>query len=156
MAGGFSAPQEPSGGKQKKYRRQGVLVEPPAMLLVDISFNLLLFFVALASNDPTQGRRQDVPRGQQQQGATGPPSNFEVALTRTTVSINNQQVALDDVSARMRASLAGKTRTEDRIVVLRSSKDTPYALWVRVTGLIERAGGIVTLQLEEERSVQVQ
>ena len=53
------------------------------------------------------------------------------------------------------AALAGKTRKEDLMVVLKSNKDTPYQHWIRVTGLIEQAGGIVALQLEETREEMV-
>lgn len=155
MAGGFSAPEQSSGGGKKHHRKQGVLSEPPAMMLADIAFVLLLFFVALASNDPTQGRKQDVPRGENKPGTTGPTQNLEVSLTRTTVSINNLPVVQDDFPSRIQAQLAGKTKTEDRIVVVRSTKDSPYWMWVRVTSQIEQAGGVITLQLEEEREMQV-
>jgi len=37
-------------------------------------------------------------------------------------------------------------------VVLKSRKDVPYERWINVTGLIEQAGGVVTLQLEEEQA----
>lgn len=155
MAGSLSAPQQDAGGGKKRYKKQGVLTEPPAMLLVDIAFNLLLFFVCVASNDPTSGRKQEVPRGENKPGQTGPTQNLEVSLTRGTVSINNALVRPDDFFSRLRSLLAGKTRTEDRIVVVRSSQDTPYGFWIQVTGQIEQAGGIITLQLDEEREVQV-
>ena len=38
--------------------------------------------------------------------------------------------------------------------MLKSRKDVSYERWIQFTGLIEKAGGIVTLQLEEEQ-VQV-
>lgn len=154
MAAGAAVPEKDTSGGQKKYRKQGVLVEPPAMLLVDIAFNLLLFFVALASNDPTQGRRQDIPSGQSK-GTNAPAQNLEVSLTRNNVSINNIPVVQDDFAQKIKTHLAGKTRTEDRIVVVRSTKDTPYSWWIKATTIIEQSGGIITLQLEDEREVQV-
>src|SRR2546427_5528 len=116
MAGSLSAPQQDTGG-QKRYRKQGALVEPPAMLLGDIAFVIHLIFDAHASKDPTQGRKQDVPRGENKSGAAGPAQNLEVSLTRNNVSINNIPVVQDDFAPRIKAQLAGKTRTEDRIVV---------------------------------------
>jgi biopolymer transport protein ExbD len=155
MAGGFSTGQGASEpGKKRGGRR--VLVEPPAMLLVDIAFNLLLFFVACASTEPQGGRKQVIPRGeskaQAEQSAT---ENIEVALTRTTVSLNGSPTLMADFRDKVQALLAGKKRPEERIVLVKSAKDTPYHHWVLITGLVEQAGGVVTLQLEEDREVDV-
>ena len=60
---------------------------------------------------------------------------------------------LEDFPGRLRNMLAAKKRQEDRIVVVKSSNDTPYDHWIQVTGWIEQGGGIVTLQLEERRTV---
>ena len=149
MAGG---PTVSSGG------RRGGLPQTAGMLnlLTDMAFNLLIFFVVCASTEPEQGRRQAVPsankdKAPEQQKA----QNIEVALTRTTVTINGSAVPVEDLQSRLRPLLAGKTRTEDRIVVVRSAKDTPYQHWMAVTALIEEAGGVVALQLEEVRTVSV-
>jgi hypothetical protein len=56
---------------------------------------------------------------------------------------------------RLRRLLAAKSRSEDKIVVVKSSKDTPYHHWIDVTGKVEEAGGVITLQLEEERTIMV-
>ena len=67
--------------------------EPPAVLLVDIAFNLLIFFVVCASTQPTSGRRQDIPGSETKTAAT-PQKNetIDVALTRTTATINGDRV----------------------------------------------------------------
>ena len=44
-------------------RRKKMLVEPPAVLLTDLAFNLVIFFVVCASTDPQSGRKQDIPPG---------------------------------------------------------------------------------------------
>ena len=51
--------------------------------------------------------------------------------------------------------LRGKAKPEDRIVVVKSDKDVPYLRWIDLTSRIEDLGGVITLQLEEERTVQV-
>ncbi len=51
--------------------------------------------------------------------------------------------------------LAGKTKPEERMVVVRAAGDTPFGHWIRVTALIEQAGGLVALQVEESRDVVV-
>ncbi len=157
MAGSFTTAQSGPAPGKKRFGGGGrkSLVDPPAMLLVDIAFNLLLFFVACASTEPSEGRKQDIPRGENKATAGAPTQNLEISLTRDKVSINNIPIVPDDFVPRMQRELAGKSRVEDRIVVVRSSRDTPYAFWVRVTSLIEQAGGIITLQMDEERVVPV-
>jgi biopolymer transport protein ExbD len=131
--------------------------EPPAVLLVDIAFNLLIFFVVCASTQPTSGRRQDIPGSEAKASAT-PQKNetIDVALTRTTATINGDRVRPPEFVPRLRELLKGRTRPEDRIVVVKSSADTPYAHWIDVTGWIEEAGGVITLQIEESHEVTVQ
>lgn len=133
------------------------LVEPPAVLLTDIAFNLLIFFVVCASTEPSDGRKQDIPAANKQAANQPQQSeNIEVSLTRSTASVNGEQVKLADFLPRMRSLLRGKKKIEERVVLVKSAKDTPYEHWIRITTLIEQAGGLTTLQMEEEQQVQVQ
>lgn len=137
----------------KIERRSKVLVEPPSVATGDIAFNLLIFFLVCASAQPDRGRKQDIPRSDPKQQQTEQSQNVEVTLTRTTVSIDGNPTPLVDFTSKLREKLAAKTRPEDKIVVVKSDKDTPYHHWIAVTGHIAEAGGIVTLQLEEEQTV---
>jgi hypothetical protein len=38
---------------------------------------------------------------------------------------------------------------------VKSKSDTPYHFWIEITGAIEEAGGTVTIQREEERTVTI-
>ena len=66
--------------------------------------------------------------------------------------------AMGDRSKKIQDSLeaADKAREEDKIVAVKSRKEVPYSHWMDITGIIEDAGGVITLQLEEEQTVQVQ
>ncbi len=137
-------------------RTNRMLAEPPAVLLTDLAFNLVIFFVVCASTDPESGRKQTIPRSSKDQSAqTQTAKNPEVSLTRTGVSINGEPTRQDDFLARLKPLLAGKSRPEDRIVVVKSAKDTPYQHWIRVTALVERAGGLIAIQVEEGREIAV-
>ena len=46
-------------------------------------------------------------------------------------------------------------RFDDRVVIVRSSPRTNYQHWVNVTSIIEKAGGIITLQLEKQETFSV-
>ena len=124
-------------------------------LLTDLAFNLLIFFVVCASISPDKGRPQQVPSASKDKATEQKNQNIEVAITRTKVSVNEADVPTAELRDKLAGLLANKTRPEDRIVVVKSEKDTPYSQWIRVTGIIQQVGGVITLQLEEEREVGV-
>jgi biopolymer transport protein ExbD len=126
-------------------------------LLTDLAFNLLIFFVVCASSAQEQkGRPQQVPSTQSENKQTDTkPQTVEVAMTRTTVSLNGAEVTIPELKTKVAALLASKTKPEDKIVEVKSAKDTPYSMWIRVTGAIEEAGGVVTIQVDVEKDVIV-
>lgn len=139
-----------------KLRRSAnkMLIEPPSVATGDIAFNLLIFFLVCASTQPTKGRKQEIPRADPQQQQTEQSQNIEVSLKRTEVEINGQVVKKqEDFLSDLRLLLNAKTKPEDKIVVVKSAKDLPYDRWILFTGWIGEAGGIVTLQMEEEQTV---
>jgi biopolymer transport protein ExbD len=139
-----------------RFRRSTkLLVEPSSVTTGDIAFNLIVFFLVCASVQPDSGRKQSVPRSEQQEREKAKSEQIEVRLTRTTAAINGDVVRPRDFVPRLRTLLAGKTRPEDRVVVVRSAQETPYSHWIAVTAMIEEAGGIVTILREEEREVQL-
>ncbi len=44
---------------------------------------------------------------------------------------------------------------EDRIVVLKTRPDTPYRNWIAVSTSVQDAGGSITIQREEEKTITV-
>ncbi len=135
-----------------KIRRQtGLLIEPPGVATGDIAFNLIVFFLVCASTQPDSGRKQNLPKSEQTQQQQEKSENLQVDLTRTLVQINGEPVKMKDFIPLVKAKLSGKSRPEDKVVVVKSKKDVPYNHWIAVTTRIEEAGGIVTLQIEEEQ-----
>lgn len=135
-----------------KIRQQNKpIAELPAAATSDIAFILIVFFVVCAAVQPDDGRRQEIPRSEEKEQKTEQSENLEVALTRETVSINGNLVPLVDFPSRIQDLLAKKASAEDRIVVVKSQKDTPYHHWIQVTAAIEDSGGTITLQLQEEQ-----
>jgi biopolymer transport protein ExbD len=124
-------------------------------LLTDMAFNLLIFFVVCASTEPDKGRAQQVPSASQEKQNEQRPQNVKVELTRMAVKVNGAEVALKDLKAEIEKLISGKTKTEEKMVVVSSEKTTTYAFWIAVTGQIEQAGGIIILQLEDVTEVQV-
>jgi len=138
-----------------RRKRGDLLVEPSSSATGDIAFNLIVFFLVCASIQPDSGRKQSIPSSETVEEKSEQNENLEVLLTRNTVAINGDFVSMKQFVPRLKAKLAGKARPEDRVVVVKSKPETPYLHWIQVTSLIEDAGGIITLQLEEEREVQI-
>lgn len=139
----------------RERTRSRLLIDPPASATGDIAFNLIVFFLVCASVQPDSGIVQSIPSSETVEEEQEDTKNLEVSLTRSTVSINGVPVAQKDFIPQLQAKLKGKTTPEDRVVVVKSKPDTPYHHWIAVTSAIEQAGGVVTLQLEEEREVQI-
>ena len=55
-------------------------------------------------------------------------------------------------AARIARLLSQKPRPEDRVVVVKSTADTPYQHWISITSQIQDAGGSITIQREEQRT----
>jgi len=143
----------------KERRRRKLLAEPPASATGDIAFNLIVFFLVCASVQPDSGREQTLPRSEEEENQQQPAENIKVQLTRDTVYLNGSVMSPADFPGNFRQglneALAKATRQSDRVVVVKSQPETPYSYWITITELIEQAGGVVTIQREEEEEVIV-
>ena len=140
--------------RSKSRRRSRLLIEPPASATGDIAFNLIVFFLVCASVQPDTGRKQSLPRSETVEEQQ--TENIEVAMTRTTVLLNGDPIRIDEFPVQLKRVLDTKTTAEGKVVVVKSQPDTPYSQWINITSLIADLGGIVTLQVEEEREVQIE
>ena len=136
-------------------RDSKLLVEPPASATGDIAFNLIVFFLVCASVQPDSGRKQTLPRSEQEEQQQEEQKQIEVQLTRTVASLNGDPLPRKEFAVRLRRLLESKSTPEDRVVVVKSKPDVPYDFWIEVTGVIEQAGGLITIQREEEQTVRV-
>jgi biopolymer transport protein ExbD len=133
----------------KERRTSKLLVEPPASSTGDIAFNLIVFFLVCASIQPDSGRPQTIPRSDEEEQQQK-ENNIEVALTENVVMIDGQVQEDAAFFGLVQERLRNKVRDEDRVVIVKSDSNTPYSRWIKFTELIEQAGGIITIQTEEE------
>lgn len=120
----------------------------------DIAFILIVFFLVCASVEPEDGRSQVIPRSEKNEDQQTSQST-EVGLTPATVTIDGTPYQLGEFQPRIRQILSRKKTEAERVVVLKSQQDVPYQHWIATTEIIERAGGIVTLLIEEEQTIQI-
>ena len=132
-----------------------LLIEPPASATGDIAFNLIVFFLVCASVQPDSGRKQTIPKAEQTEQKDQQTDTISVELTRQAVFLDGDQVTQKNFFLLIKAKLAARPNPAEKVVVVKSDKNTPYNHWIAVTSQIDDAGGIVTLQLEEEQTVMV-
>lgn len=138
-----------------KLNRGKMLVDPPACASSDIAFTLIIFFLVCAAVQPETGMSQALPSTESKSEKSEQSHNIEVSITPSSIVLNGSPLRIDDFRKRIASELSKKTREADRIVVVKSAPDTPYPLWLDVSDAIDRAGGILTLELESETTINV-
>ena len=138
-----------------KLPRRQLLIDPPAASSSDIAFILIIFFLVCASVQPETGMAQTLPRTEEKQDRKQQSKNLEVSITPSSIVLNGSPLNLDEFRRRLTAALQAKKRPEDKVVVVKSTPKTPYDHWIRVSQVIDDAGGVITLELESERTITV-
>jgi biopolymer transport protein ExbD len=139
-----------------KLRRGKLLVDPPAASSSDIAFILIIFFLVCASVQPETGLAQTLPRTEAKEEKREQSKNLEISITPSNIVLNGSPLKLAEFSERIAAALQAKSRPEDKVVVVKSSADTPYDHWIRVSQAIDNAGGIITLEITSEQTITVE
>jgi len=137
----------------KIRRRNNLLVEPPHSSTSDIAFILIIFFLVCASVQPDSGRRQTLPKSEEQPQKKQESKNPTVVLTRDTLTFNDIEMDIKKFTTEINRIL--KQMKGDKVVVLQSGPNTPYERWIYISDLVQKAGGTITLQLEEEQTIIV-
>jgi biopolymer transport protein ExbD len=138
-----------------KLKRGQMLIDPPACASSDIAFTLIIFFLVCAAVQPDTGLPQVLPKTESKTEKRDQSQNIEVSITPTSIVLNGSPLQLPEFAQRIAAALKQKTREADRIVVVKSAPETPYPTWIQVSQVIDQAGGILTLELESERTINV-
>ena len=138
-----------------KLPRRQLLVAPPAASSSDIAFILIIFFLVCASVQPETGMAQPLPRTEEEEDKKLRSKNLEVSITPNNIVLNGSPLKLEEFRQRLTTALQSKNRPEDKVVVVKSAPKTPYDHWIRVSQAIDDAGGVITLELESERTISV-
>lgn len=139
-----------------KLKRGKLLVDPPASASSDIAFILIIFFLVCAAVQPETGIAQILPKTEEKTEKQEQSKNIEVSITPNSIILNGSPLKLNEFPLKLNAALSKKTRNEDRIVTVKSAPNTPYPLWIKISQVIEKAGGILTLELESDRIINVE
>ena len=104
--------------------------------MVDIIFNLLLFFMLTASLNQTPGLEITLPKAQAA-GEKIAPDELEITISKDgTIRLENELVKLTDLAHK----LAIWAKTHDSRVVLRADEGVSYGQVVQVLDLAKQNG----------------
>ena len=135
-----------------KLKRGKLLVDPPTSASSDIAFILIIFFLVCASVQPETGIAQDLPQTESKEEKRDQSQNLEVSITPSSLVLNGSPLSLEAFRGRIAAALGEKTREADKVVVVKSAPDTAYDRWIRVSQAIDQAGGIMTMEMQTQKT----
>ena len=139
-----------------KLKRGKLLIDPPASASSDIAFILIIFFLVCAAVQPETGIAQILPKTEEKTEKQEQSKNIEVSITPNSIILDGSPLKLNEFPLKLNAALSKQARDEDRIVTVKSAPNTPYPLWIKISQVIEQAGGILTLEIESDRIINVE
>ena len=126
------------GGRRRRHRRRGVMSEINVTPMVDVMLVLLIIFMVSAPL-LTVGVPIDLPQSQ----AKNPDQDKEPLTLSVNdkgqIFLQNAEIALDDLVAKLQAVAQASGGTEARIFV-RGDKKVDYGSMMKVMGRLSGAG----------------
>ena len=128
-------------------RRRRRAAEIPTSSFADIAFLLIIFFILASALAVTQGFVAKIPEGEKSQAKQ--EKTTTVRLSNGKITLNDDELTLDDLRARLaEMELASKTGN-DRIVLFEQSGEDDWQAFYEVWAAVSSAGGEVVIVLEE-------
>jgi len=127
--------------KQEKSHRSG---EIPTGSFSDIAFLLIIYFLVATTLMKVKSITTDLPSGekaQQEQSSKTPIVN----LRGDEVFFNDKPVAFDELKARLQALKLAEAQDSGKVIMLESTRDTPYQSYFQAMATISEMGGVVAI-----------
>jgi biopolymer transport protein ExbD len=131
--------------KKKQLGQEAI----PTTSLADMMFLLLIFFIMTTTLSRVTGFVTDMPSGsksaqpQQEKAPT-------VTLHGDNIALNDQNVSLPDLRAKLRAMRLDQKSGDDKVVIVTTEGDVTYQNYFETLALIQACGGMVAIVSEEE------
>lgn len=131
--------------KQEKKHRTG---EIPTGSFSDIAFLLIIYFLVATSLTKLKSITADLPSGEkaaQTQSAKTPIVN----LRGEQVFFNDKPVDMNELGLRLDALELAGAEGNGKVVMLESTRDTPYQSYFKAMATISESGGVIAIVEEE-------
>lgn len=131
--------------KEKKHRTG----EIPTGSFSDIAFLLIIYFLVATTLVKVQSVTADLPTGEKQADAQVDKTPV-VNLRGTEIFFSDKKVSVENFNARLAALKLAEQPPENRVIMLESTKDTPYEVYFQALAAISSNDGVVAIVEEEE------
>lgn len=138
--------RKPKSKKQLKKHRSG---EIPTGSFSDIAFLLIIYFLVATTLLKVKAITADMPSGQENSAASSSESTPTVRLVGTEIKFKDQPVTLQVLNERLAAMKLREAEGNDKVILLESSRSTPYSAYYQALSAISSNGGIIALVEEE-------
>ncbi len=122
----------------------------PFISLADIAWQLIIFFLVTSTFTKNESLNIELPSGDAAAGMEQQEDTLTVQAGEKTLVLNGEPVELDDLEARLRAALAGRTTDVERAVVLLPGDDLTFERNLFLLRAIKQAGGVPAIMQENE------
>jgi biopolymer transport protein ExbD len=130
--------------KEEKHRSG----EIPVGSFSDIAFLLIIYFLVATSLVKLKGITADLPSGEkatQAQSSKTPIVNLRGGQT----FFNDKPVSLEELEARLLALDLAEAEGNAKVIMLESTRDTPYQSYFQAMATISESGGVIAIVEEE-------
>ena len=131
--------------QEKKHRSGGI----PVGSFSDIAFLLIIYFLVATSLMKLKSITADLPSGEKATQAQTSKTPI-VNLRGDQVFFNDKQVDMDELRARLQALDLAEAEGNAKVIMLESTRDTPYQSYFQAMATISENGGVIAI-VEEEK-----
>ena len=132
--------------QQEKKHRTG---EIPTGSFSDIAFLLIIYFLVATTLVRVKSVTADLPTGEKQADAQVDKTPV-VNIRGAEIFFSDKRVTLEELNARLAALKLADQLPATRVIMLESTRETPYEVYFQALAAISANGGIVAIVEEEE------
>lgn len=125
-----------------------VILSGNLVSFTDIAFSVVLFFMVAATFAKSHALKVELP-GSESGAVDQSQQTITVQADANQVVLDGAQTSLSDLSTALLGKLQGRTRPEDKVVVLMTADDISFQRNVELMHAIRSAGGEVAIMYED-------
>ena len=135
--------------RRKQKTKKHHTGEIPTGSFSDIAFLLIIYFLVATTLVKVQSVTADLPTGEKQADAQVDKTPV-VNLRGTEIFFSDKKVSVENFNARLAALKLAEQPPENRVIMLESTKDTPYEVYFQALAAISSNHGVVAIVEEDE------
>ncbi len=122
----------------------------PFISLADIAWQLIIFFLVTSTFTKNESLNIELPNSDSSAQVEQQEDTLTVQAGEKTLLFNGEQVELNDLEAKLRTALTGRTSDTERAVVLLPGDDLTFERNLFLLRAIKQAGGLPAIMQENE------